>query len=345
MSHRTMTRRQMLALTAGAVVSTRAFAASHPVNTVTGPVRPSDLGRTLMHEHLLIDFIGADALKPGRYDVNEAFSVIRPYLEQARAVGIKTLVDATPEHLGRNVDLMHRLSEATGLQIVACTGIYGARDEKYIPAYARTETAEQLAARYAKEIESGIGSTGIKPGIIKLAVIPKPGHLSAIEQKLVRAAALAHNHTGLLVEGHTDQGHMALEQLEVFASVKAPARAFVWVHAHEEQDHAFHIRVGKAGAWVEFDGIRSGHLWVANFNSLEWQIDCVRTMKNAGLFDRVLLSQDAGWYQVGEPKGGPYHGFTKLSKEFVPRLKAAGFTGAEIDQLQIHNPANALGGA
>jgi phosphotriesterase-related protein len=94
---------------------------------------------------------------------------------------------------------------------------------------------------------------------------------------------------------------------------------------------------------VEFDGIRKGHLWVAAFNSLDWHVECIRTMKDAGLLGRVLISQDAGWYQVGEPKGGPFHGYTMLVEEFLPRLKAAGFADSEIDRLLIHNPAEALG--
>jgi len=67
-------------------------------------------------------------------------------------------------------------------------------------------------------------------------------------------------------------------------------------------------------------------------------------MKDANLLGRTLISHDTGWYQVGEPKGGAYQGYTLLFREFLPRLKAAGFTNHEIDQVLIRNPAQALGG-
>jgi phosphotriesterase-related protein len=101
-----------------------------------------------VHEHILPDFIGAAKLAPGRYQGEEAFGVIRPYLAEAAAAGLRTLVDATPEHLGRDAVLLRQLSNDTGVHIVASTGIYSARVEGYVPAYARTETAEQLAGRF-----------------------------------------------------------------------------------------------------------------------------------------------------------------------------------------------------
>ena len=234
--------------------------------------------------------------------------------------------------------LLRRLSEATGINIVTATGIYAARSEQYIPAFAREETAEQLAVRFQKEAERGIGSTGIRAGIIKTGVNPKATPLSEVERKLARAAALTHVATGLVVACHTDRGHAALEQLDIFASANAPPRAFIWVHAHYEKDRTFHLKVARAGAWVEFDGI--GFRGV----SLDWLVECVHAMKNAGLLGRTLISQDAGWYEVGQSKGGSYRGYTLVFSEFVPRLKAIGFTDGEIGRLLIQNPAEALGG-
>jgi phosphotriesterase-related protein len=100
--------------------------------------------------------------------------------------------------------------------------------------------------------------------------------------------------------------------------------------------------VARSGAWVEFDGI--GFRGV----SMDWIVECVQAMKDAGLLARTLISQDAGWYEVdqpkGQPKGGSYRGYTLVFSEFVPRLKGIGFTDDEIDRLLIRNPAEALGG-
>ena len=308
-------------------------AADRFIQTVSGPVEASRLGRTLIHEHVIVDFIGAAELRAGRYDPEEVFSTARPYLEELRQAGCRTLVEATPEHIGRDPALLGRLVEATGLNIVTVTGIYGAAGQKFIPDFARRETAEQLAARYVREAERGIGSTGIRPGLIKTGVNQPP--LAEVERKLVRAAALASKATGLAVASHTASGRAALEQLEILDAAGVAPHAFLWVHAQNEKDQALHLQVARRGAWVEFDGIRE--------QSLDWHLDCVRAMRQQDLLGRTLLSQDAGWYHVGEPKGGQYRGYTLLFRRFLPRLEAAGFTHAQIDQLMISNPAAALG--
>lgn len=312
------------------------------IQTVTGTVSAAGLGRTLVHEHILLDFVGAAKLVPGRYVRDEAFELILPHLREARATGVRTIVDATPEHLGRDAVLLRRLSSASGVQIIASTGIYSARGEQYVPEYARVETAEQLASRFVQEIEKGIGDTGIRAGIIKTGVNPKSGApLRDIEKKIATAAALAHNATGVAVECHTDQGHAAIQQMDIFAATKAPHEAFIWIHAHEEKDHAFRLRVARAGGWLSLDGIRTAHLSNAH-TSLTWHIECLTQLKQAGLLGSVLISQDAGWFQVGEPQGGPFHPYTFLFTTFLPKLSASGFSDSEIDLLLVGNPARAL---
>jgi phosphotriesterase-related protein len=65
-------------------------------------------------------------------------------------------------------------------------------------------------------------------------------------------------------------------------------------------------------------------------------------MRIAGFLDHVLISQDSGWYHVGEPAGGNFRGYDTLFTQFVPALKAAGFSAVEIDQLLVGNPQKAL---
>ena len=89
-----------------------------------------------------------------------------------------------------------------------------------------------------------------------------------------------------------------------------PRARFIWVHAHNEQDSAFHVGAAKAGAWVEFDGIAD--------DSITRHVELVRQMKAEGLLGRVLLSHDAGWYHVGEPGGGS-SGLTLPCSRWSPR--------------------------
>jgi len=303
------------------------------IDTVTGPIAADRLGLTLMHEHVLVDFVGAAEVSPSRYDADAVFKAVLPHLQQARTLGCETLVECTPAYLGRDPRLLKRLSEASGVHILSNTGYYGAAKDKHLPAHAFDETAEQLAARWVGEWERGIDGTGIKPAFMKIGVDESP--LSPIDARLVRAAALAHRKTGLPIASHTTTGAAAFEELDLLEAAAVPLSAFIWVHAHAERDETFHTRAARRGAWVEFDGISPA--------SVARHVALVGRMKAEGLLGHVLVSHDAGWYRVGEPGGGEFRPYDTLFTEFVPALKASGFGEGEIHTLLVDNPRRALG--
>jgi len=302
------------------------------IDTVTGPVAADRLGVTLMHEHVLVDFIGAAQVSPSRYDANAAFDAVLPHLQQIKRLGCSTLVECTPAYLGRDPRLLRRLSEASGLHILSNTGYYGAANDKHLPAHAFDETAEQLAARWIRESERGIDDTGIRPAFMKIGVDQSP--LSAVDAKLLSAAALTHRETGLAIASHTGSGAAALEELDLIERAGVPASAFIWVHAQAERDTTFHARAARRGAWVEFDGLSPA--------SVTRHVELVRAMKEQGLLGHVLLSHDAGWYRVGEPGGGQFRPYDTLFTTVLPALKAAEFTEAEVRQLIVAHPRQAL---
>jgi phosphotriesterase-related protein len=302
------------------------------IETVTGPVAADRLGVTLMHEHVLVDFIGAAHVSPSRYDATAAFRAVLPHLQEVRRLGCRTLVECTPAYLGRDPRLLRRLSEASEIYILTNTGYYGAANDKHLPAHAFSETAEQLAGRWIRESERGIDDTGIKPAFMKIGVDQSP--LSVVDATLVRAAALTHRETGLPIASHTGSGAAALEQLDLIERAGVPASAFIWVHAQSERDVTFHARAARRGAWVEFDGVSPA--------SVTRHVELVTRMKEQGLLGRVLLSHDAGWYRVGEPGGGQFRPYDTLFTTFIPALKAAGFADAEVQQLMVAHPREAL---
>jgi phosphotriesterase-related protein len=332
-----MHRRQFLktlptAIAAASSPDSFAVPADQQVNTVLGGRSPRALGMTLMHEHVLVDFVGADKVSPQRYNAEEVFQTALPHLKALRTAGCRTLVECTPAFLGRDANLLKRLSVASGLLIITNTGFYGAANDKYVPAIARQETAEQLAARWAREFQEGIDGTGIRPGIIKIGV--DPGPLSEIDAKLVRAAAKTHLQTGLTIASHTGNGLAALEELEILKQEGVHPGAFIWVHAQIEGDGQLHLNAAQQGAWVEFDGISE--------TSAEKHLQLVKGMIEQGFSDRLLISQDAGWYHVGEPKGGTYRPYTFVFANFVPLLRRSGITPEQIRSLLIDNPRKAL---
>ena len=321
----------LLALAGGARASLRAASdvsqsSARSINSVTGEIPPDRLGLTLMHEHVLVDFVGAEHVSPSRYDRDEVFRTVLPHLKHARALGCETLVECTPAYLGRDPVLLKRLSEASGLHILTNTGYYGAAKDKHVPAFAFTETAEELAARWTREAERGIDGTSIRPAFMKIGVDEAP--LSEIDTKLVRAAAITHLRTGLPIASHTSTGTAALEQLDLLARASVPLSSFIWVHAQNERDASFHTRAATRGAWIEFDGISP--------SSIAQHVELVVGMRKNGLLDRVLVSHDAGWYRVGEPGGGQFRPYSSLFESFVPALKAAGVGDDDIRTLLVH---------
>lgn len=299
--------------------------------TVRGPMNAAALGPVLMHEHVMVDFIGADKVNPNRYNRDEVFRTALPFLQQAAQNGVKTLVECTPAWLGRDPELLRRLSVASKLNIITNTGYYGAANDKFVPTHAYQESAEQLAARWIREFQFGIDGTGIKPGIIKIGV--DSGALSEIDAKLVKAAALTHLQTGLTIGAHTGDGIAALAQLDLLESLGVDLGAFIWIHAQNEKDPAVHRRAAERGCWVEFDGIHP--------NSAAQHAEYVTNLAQHNWLGRVLVSMDAGWYHVGEPQGGKYRGYDSLFTDFLPLIKKQ-LNAKQLSQLLNNNPQKAL---
>lgn len=334
-------RRAFLATSAAAAAGAltgppRAFGAPAPpsgtIRTVRGPIDVGEMGVTLVHEHVLVDFIGAAKISRSRYDADAAFRTILPHLEDLRKRGCRTLLECTPAYLGRDPLLLRRLSEASGLHIVTNTGYYGAARDTAVPKHAYGETPRQLADRWTAELRGGIEGTSIRPGFIKTGV--DAGPLSEVDRKLVEAGALCHLDTGLTLAVHTGDGVAAREILSVLKRLGVSPEAYAWVHAQNEKDPARRSSAAQQGAWVELDGVGP--------ESLEAHVEAVVDLFHRGQLDRVLVSQDAGWYHVGEPGGGAYRPHTFLFDTFVPALRARGLGDGEVHTLLVENPARAF---
>jgi len=299
------------------------------IQTVCGPLPPEELGVTLMHEHILVDFIGADRVSRKRYDPEAVFQAALPPLQQLRELGGQTLVECTPMYLGRDPALLRRLSEASGIHLLTNTGQY---KEPFLPPATFTLSAEDLAQSWIAEAREGMEGTGIRPGVIKVAV-NDGAQLIPIQEKIVRAAARTHAATGLPIAAHTGSGPVE-HVLAVLAEEKVAAEAFIWVHAQAESDVARLARIAERGAWIELDGIAPG--------SVAQHVALVLALLERELGGRVLVSHDAGWYHVGEEGGGAFRPFDTLFTAFLPALRQEGVPEEGITQLLVDNPRAVL---
>lgn len=302
------------------------------VMTVRGWIPVETLGVTLPHEHVLVDFIGADRIGPDRYDPDEVFEVALPYLLQVKELGCEALVECTPAFIGRDAALLKRLSEASEMHLLTNTGYYAAAGERFVPAYAYEESADRLAERWIREWREGIEGSDVRPGFIKIGVDGAP--ISDVGRKIVTAAARAHLETGLTIAAHTGDGAAAMEELEILEAEGVHPSAFIWVHAQNEIDENLHLRAAEMGAWVSFDGLAPAneerYLAFASF------------MKENDALEHCMLSHDAGWYSVGEERGGTFRPFDTLFRRLLPALRERGFSDDDIQTILARNPAEAF---
>ncbi len=311
------------------------------VMTVNGPEPPGKMGITLQHEHILVDFIGADSTGYFRWNRDAVIEAALPHLIAIKDRGVRTLIECTPAWLGRDPLLLKTLSREAGINLMTNTGYYGARENKYIPESFYSTDVEQLAGLWISEFENGIEDTDIRPGFIKIAVDPADS-LSAEHTKIVTAAALTHLKTGLVIASHTVPNNPAFAQLEILKSKGVDPSAFIWVHAQGGSPEG-NIRAAGDGAWVSLDNIRNRPAIEPGApNSIEWYADRIVQMKKKGLLSRVLISHDSGWYDPAKPGGGTFNGFTDIFEFFIPALKANGLTDDEIDQIIVKNPQEAF---
>jgi predicted metal-dependent phosphotriesterase family hydrolase len=297
--------------------------------TVTGPIEPAQMGLTLPHEHILVDFAGAEVTGRHRYRVDDVVETMLPYLEAIKAQGVRTLVECTPMYLARDVEVFRDLSRRTGLRILTNTGQY---KEPFLPAATFTIDAEALAEQWVAEAEGGIDGTDARPGFIKTAVNPEP--LAPVQRKVIRAAAMASRATGLAIATHTGRAAQAMEVLDIVEGEGVAPDRWIFVHAQNETDTDRLLAVARRGAWIELDGLGE--------TTVERHLEPLLALLDAGFESKVLLSHDAGWYRVGEEPGGKKKPFTFLLDRFVPILRARGASDATIRRVTAINPAEAF---
>jgi phosphotriesterase-related protein len=307
------------------------------IMTVRGPISPSEFGKALTHEHIVGSFVNLDEVGEIQYSRDDAVEEMLPMLQDLKDRGFSGLVECSTVDLGRDVEVLYRLSELADLHILANTGNYSAAGDSILLSYAYTDTVEQLADRWVAEWVNGIEDTGIKPGFIKIGV--DPGPLSEIDRKMVQVAAKTHLRTGLTIACHTAEAQAALDVLETVRGEGVHPSALIVVHTCCIPDQNVHFQFAEAGAWVEYDHIGSP---VDNL-TIEEQVERIKAMLKKGYGDQLLLSHDSYWYDVTQPDGGetklPY---TPIADILIPALKKAGVNEKELHQLFIDNPARAF---
>ena len=302
------------------------------VQTVLGSVAPGDLGFTLPHEHTKCSLWWIE----NRWDYWELIGDeprINEELAAYKGLGGGTLVDVTPVGIGRDLARLARLSQATGLHIVAGAGWYR---QAYYPAEARIDrrSIDDLADEIVEEFTDG----PVRPGIIGEIGTDKPW-VTAQEERVFRAAARAALRTGASVTTHAVQSDVGLAQLAILEDEGLDPARIVIGHCDSHPRIEHWREIVRRGAHVEADFLGM------SFTPLERAgepkvVELIGTLLNEGFEKQILLSQDVCHDSQLASYGG--NGYTYLQKTFLPRLAAAGVDATTIKTITVENPARLL---
>jgi phosphotriesterase-related protein len=299
--------------------------------TALGPKSADELGLILPHEHVFVDLRTWDQPGYAQADPADVVRLMAPELERARAAGVSAIVEASTVGVGRRADIDRAVSSAAGFPLVVPTGVYR---EPWIPRWVHQTGEDELENWMRGELEDQIESSGVQAGWIKLSA--GDDGLTAVETRVLRAAARAAAATNTVIGSHTIKGRVVRDQLDIVEAAGGAADRFIWIHTQAEPDAALHLEIARRGAWIEYDAIGSDDFDDASF------VERIRRMVDAGLGGRLLLSQDRGMYDPAQPGGGTPKPYTYLSETFLPKLRLSGIDVATITQLTRTNPFQAF---
>lgn len=307
------------------------------VNTVLGPVLADDLGVVAVHEALLSVVPGAEHAPDITIDRAEVVATLVAKLAAFKAAGGGTIVDATGMFHGRNLPLLEAVSRATGVHVVASTGM---GPEENLGGYFKTPQtnpptpwpADRFAELFCAEVTDGMVVPRIErratAGLVTTAVTTSGR--TGTDESLLRGAARTARRTGVAMSfraGDDLVGDLAIVLSEVEASR-------VLVADLDRSDAAGSAQhVASSGAWLGLTNVGTegdGHLTDAQRATL------VAELVAGGNTDRVLLSAGA----IGVAKGLPGRDTPSeyVLTTFVPQLRQAGVPDEAIDRIVHDNP-------
>jgi phosphotriesterase-related protein len=305
------------------------------VMTVTGPIPPDRVGFTLPHEHTGI-YLWHVPERSDYWELTPDEPLLVDELADFRRRGGSTLVDLTPDGVGRDPERLRRLSSRSGVQLVMGCGWYRG---SYYPPEARIDrrTVDDLAAELIAEFTDGVAETGVHPGIIGEIGVDKVW-VSALEERVHRAAARAALATGMAISTHGIQSAVGLDQLRIFTEEGVDPARVVIGHADSYPVLDHYLTLLDRGANLEFDFI--GHRFGTEEAAEPRLIELIVELLERGYGGQLLLSQDVAHNSQLRANGGS--GYAYLQQHFLPSLRTAAVAEGEIAQMTIENPRRIL---
>jgi phosphotriesterase-related protein len=315
------------------------------VQTVTGTVQAAQLGLTLIHEHVRFRDEAVAENWPSRYDDAAEFAAATEAVIAAKAHGVTTIVDPTAMFGGRDVRFMKRVTEATGVNIVPCTGIY---TYDFLPHYFENRDADMIAAHFVDDIEAGIQGTEIKAAFLKCAA--DAAGVTANVEKVHRACARASLQTGAPIMAHSMPAmNTGPRQVEIFLEEGVAPEKIQIAHCGDSDDVEYVQGLLDQGVYVGLD--RYG---LEMYRPIAERNAIAAELLRRGHAERVAISQDycatIDWFPAEaipqfEASGAIRNwSMTLVFEEVVPWLREQGVMDDSVfDTVFVENPARWLG--
>ena len=279
---------------------------------------------TYMHEHLRIDLSG----EKGDPDcLLDSFDCIRDELRDLNKKGLNRVVDMSCRGMGRDYAYLDRMEKETGINVIISTGFY---KDPFMPAMVEKSSVQALAGIMVGDIENGAEESGRKAGIIG-EIGTSLNKMTENEEKVFRAAAIAHEKTGVPISTHTTLGSYGWEQLEFLTSLGVNPSRLILGHLDLANDPDLILKALDSGAYVEFDTIGK-----IKYLPDERRIEFIKMCCDRGYVKQLLLSMDITRRSHLKANGGI--GYAYLLDSFLPRLAQAGVCESDIAYMLEHNP-------
>lgn len=316
------------------------------INTVTGKMSPQEMGKTLMHEHIQFGYPGYQGdVTFGAWNKETALAQIKMSMDIAKSHGVQTIVDATPNECGRDAAFLKEVSEMFEVNLICSTGFYyegegGTAYFKFRSAFC--DIVSEIEDMMVKEITEGIGDTGVRAGVIKLAT--SKDKITNYEKAFFTAGAKAAIATGVPIITHTQEGTMGPDQAELLLSLGVAPNKIMIGHMDGNTSVEYHKKTLDQGVHVAFD--RCGLQFIMGFPTDVQRIALFSELVKLGYGKQLHLSHDCVIHQLGRPlpenpeilKVLERYYIGNIFDHIIPGLKESGITEDQINQVMFQNP-------